>query len=764
MALNKKQLFFGGLFAVVMLFAVALFVPQQNALADGAVGGAGGASGCSGCPGVPHTNHGYGWYNFGVNDDGPADISGGGSWSSARDRCVNTGNDRVIAFIIQRPSGGPGNSSIYPYVSEDYYGYSLYNGDNGGNWLTFNQAKALYDTLPGNLKLGYTWGSNVAWFCYNSASEWYLRGDSYIQKGALNRNAATKDTITARPGERLNWYHDMRNNGPENMDRDIYFNIGKSGFSNGWNGNADPQGWRRGNAGQLFMTNYATNGGAYTLYDVTQNDVGNTLCQRINWQPISWNNGGVGQSNNACAVIPYSYALTPQIIDMTDNEVIENAIGPIPVSGRVTNSGDTKSHPNIQWQLTQVLYAPGDDIPQRPGGIDLRDPCTFFTGEIAGSCTATSSGSGTEAAGYAYRETKTYNATGTLGDRAVGTRICFAMSVRRNASVNTDWRHSQMYCRVVGKEPKVQVLGGDLIVGRESASNPGRQSDVDTSVTQPLSGRYFGSWAEYAIVASGNVRGMASGSGYVGADGGGSTTDVMCSLSYLTFTNGGNPGCSVNNIGLYEHTRSSPNTAGRFPISTSTPRITTPDVTLSDMQGLYTTNQATLNISGGADIGIDGKRGQEVIINAPNTTVTITDNIRYTGDTLTNIREIPQVIIIAQNIIVQDDVENIDSWLIAVGSGNEGRINTCGGSNDDSITEGTQPHAGQCGLKLTINGPVSANHLFLKRTAGSGTGVAAGEPAEVINLRADSYVWASGYSPGTGRLPTVTSTELPPRF
>jgi len=50
------------------------------------------------------------------------------------------------------------------------------------------------------------------------------------------------------------------------------------------------------------------------------------------------------------------------------------------------------------------------------------------------------------------------------------------------------------------------------------------------------------------------------------------------------------------------------------------------------------------------------------------------------------------------------------------------------------------------------------------RTAGSGVGVAIGDPAEVFNLRGDAYLWATAYSSNSDRLSTVSTKELPPRF
>ena len=141
--------------------------------------------------------------------------------------------------------------------------------------------------------------------------------------------------------------------------------------------------------------------------------------------------------------------------------------------------------------------------------------------------------------------------------------------------------------------------------------------------------------------------------------------------------------------------------------------------------------------------------------------MTIKGNIQYANNALSSVSDIPQVVIIARNIIISPDTTQVDAWLVTTGKDAQGSINTCG-----AVMAGSPSslNAGICNKQLTVNGPVVTNKLYLYRTAGSGTGKSAGDPAEVFNLRADAYIWASGYSPGTGRLPTVSTKELPPRF
>lgn len=72
--------------------------------------------------------------------------------------------------------------------------------------------------------------------------------------------------------------------------------------------------------------------------------------------------------------------------------------------------------------------------------------------------------------------------------------------------------------------------------------------------------------------------------------------------------------------------------------------------------------------------------------------------------------------------------------------------------------------ASTCNRELRVNGPVIAESLWLRRTAGSGTGEASGDPAEVFNLRPDAYLWAKGQAQGRGIWQNTSAKELPPRY
>ena len=133
-----------------------------------------------------------------------------------------------------------------------------------------------------------------------------------------------------------------------------------------------------------------------------------------------------------------------------------------------------------------------------------------------------------------------------------------------------------------------------------------------------------------------------------------------------------------------------------------------------------------------------------------------------------SISQLPQMIIIADEIRVSPEVTNIDAWLIA-GRGNkvgQGTINTCAGYSYNSLT------ASVCNQTLTINGPVFAGKLLLNRTAGAGSDLASPgnqatqsiKPAEIFNLRADTFLWSYAQAQRFSQANMVYSREMAPRY
>lgn len=603
----------------------------------------------------------------------------------------------------------------------------------------------------------YNFGSGAQGQCYTQIINvtvirkskpivWSLSASSTVRKGA----GASSANITATAGDRLTWTHQLRNNGPNATNSNVWSNIGVSGFTNGWTSGLSQGVMGPGAGVGVIRSNFS-----YNVYDVTQNDIGRTLCQWVQYDPTNTSGGRDGRGNQACAAVPYNYTLTPTVaLNRTEVEVG----GQVGVTGTVNNSGPTKSQ-NTTWQFSYITIAPGStNVPA--AGVTTAAPCTFYAG--AGRTCQTvpalsfASGGAANGAQVFNPGSIAFSRVANVGDLPVGTQVCYALSVRAASSgATTSWSHSAARCAYVAKRPLAQVIGGDLIVGRGGAT-----SSIVSTNTKLASGQRFGAWSEYGIAASGLINGMASASGYAG----GTTVTNLCGVSFLSFSNKvGTSACADNRIGQYVFRAAASTIAGRFPTASAE--------TISGSRGVdgltsgrTYTGTGTITLTAPANYRVEP--GKWVVINAPNATVNINSNIRYTDGALTSISQIPQVIIIAQNIVIADTVTQVDAWLVATGTGANGRVNTCRVTNPNSaeVIGFTDLTSDRCREKLQVNGPVIANHLFLRRTAGAGTGEASGDPAEVFNLRPDAYLWASNLQTGTAKAQTVLTTELPPRY
>ena len=252
---------------VTALFGVAVFVlavmtPQSAFAAVGSGGTGGGGGGGSG----PYTRYGFGWYRFTVGGPGPRDFQNGNTWSAVNSAC--RGYRYVMTFIVQRQTGGPTNARVYDdtwlWDWRNYEGWLNYQGNSGGNWVTRGNAWSMFNSLPASERSGYTIGRNVGWFCYEAASNFTTTGTTTVSPS------------TATVGTTLQWTHRLRNNGPT-ASTPIRSQTVNTGFSGaGFNGTQ--------NVTTAAMASGATRTHvSYATYTVRQADVGNSLCQQLQW-------------------------------------------------------------------------------------------------------------------------------------------------------------------------------------------------------------------------------------------------------------------------------------------------------------------------------------------------------------------------------------------------------------------------------------------------------------------------------------------------
>jgi hypothetical protein len=443
--------------------------------------------------------------------------------------------------------------------------------------------------------------------------------------------------------------------------------------------------------------------------------------------------------------LPRNYTLTPRIDTVSPNEI--EAGSKMTVTTSVTNVGDVNSQPT-QWEITQINVQPGQLAPHENEGdstVSGEAPCQSSGGAPAGNyfrngvaiCKNAARGGGVFDLGSPAGNLQPLLSGYDIGDVPVGTRVCFALSVQPRSNADGRWAHSKPICTTVGKKPKLQVWGGDISVrGRIETS---------TSVKDVSGVKTFGSWVEYGAFTVGTIDRFASGAGLNNQP-----NNAQVAWSKLTFANKDDAGADT--FGLYTTAagfRPQPGVAEYFTaISNKQPivggSVDVGSITFPTGGPVIVRTATDLTITGGAI-----PPGRSVVIVASGT-VTIAGNITYNDVPLSGVNAIPQVVIIAANINIQDNVSRIDSWLVASGA-----INTCSNFAGNLTS-------GKCGAFLEVNGPVITNRLILNRTAGSGVGPASGDPAERFNLRPDAYLWAQLLT--RGRAQTIYSQELPPRF
>lgn len=414
------------------------------------------------------------------------------------------------------------------------------------------------------------------------------------------------------------------------------------------------------------------------------------------------------------------------------------------------------------------------------------------------------------------------------------------------------WNISGASCRTIAKKPNVQIWNGSLYtegnintsVTRKWTNTKMRNEEYNGSKTD-----FFGSWTDYAIVANGKNKTMASGAvlGYnngrydLGGEGGkDSNSTTSQTLNPETIANNSSPTgkSKVNADASFKQNLSRLDARYKTKASTLISEIgrtsgktiyTTPtgmqvanvysDVKISEL-GIVKGNHPNKNtitnsgsggaISGGSLVKTlgDGTNDNTLVI-VSSGTVTIDRDICYgsCGDDATRLRdysygtstkksaELPQVLIFANNIQIEEQVTRVDAWLIAP----NGTVNTCAGhkiGEDSSTRKGVYARDasdyhytnGRCGLTLVVNGPVFAHHMELLRTAGAFHGYAdttsknvldrsigatgrsddkkkgSTAPAEIFNLRSDVYIWAYNQAQRYSEAVVTYTRELAPRY
>ena len=388
------------------------------------------------------------------------------------------------------------------------------------------------------------------------------------------------------------------------------------------------------------------------------------------------------------------------------------------------------------------------------------------------------------------------------------------------------WNISGASCRTIAKKPNMQVWGGNIYAGGGGVSTS--QSTPIVGANWSGSNRtIFGSWDEYGIlggsssgIASGAALGYSSSFNPIGGASSGSDLNPMSISSISSPTSLLLARLKSRYQIDTDYPRMSGGLCGRI-------HVTAGSITCGQLENgatyIHSSGNVTIRANSGSAIAIDHNEISETVTSTNSAksnkgtlildiagTLTIGQNICYGScsvynstvdggkgvyyqtmnkldvygrDTYKSIAEIPQVIIFAGNINITDNVTQIDAWLVSEG----GKIDTCSSGISD---------ANSCNKTLVINGPVFANSLALNRTAGALQGMRIKHtltgydlpfipmesdsspdpsvhniandghitPAEIFNLRADTYLWAYSQASRYTEAQTTYTRELAPRY
>lgn len=650
-----------------------------------------------------------------------------------RNRFNNGGaHDKVgSAFIIQEmrgdrrwPSGADINDWVDRMRNEDVTVRSVWDGNVGRtSWYDPGKRNTFYAPHPpvGRQVINvYDNGRRIAQIEHACGN--MVAGTITLPRPFDLEPDSRVNRTTASPGYTIRWTHTVRNvgGGPTTRAGHHAVDTGSTpGRTRSPNHNADfasnrPPGWSK---------------TVVQEYVVRQGDIGERFCQRFNIRPNNSYDFGTQSSAFACVRIVEDFELTPKLDGPRDdnvpvNEEVDDVDAIVDKTGRAETD-------RADWVFGRLIVPPGVSIPGAGGVTQSQESSQQRYRGNGRTWRQIEDGS------RIFRNSSTrvardsgYRIPGGLEN---GTRVCWTLAVSPPNGLYTGWRYARPLCITVRPQPlkpTTQLWGFDARIGGKIVTSTAR-----------ISNRTYGSWGEYGALSGGRNIGFGSASGLNN----GVPGTTQSSWSKLTFANAAQSDCS------------GPYGCHGF--------VGYPDAMVQALRSRCESSGTTVTqgvLNDHNIICVDG-------------TANITGNIDNPGGNTNNPGNLRQFVIIADDIIIDEDVRNVDAWLIAVPredpvTGEEvgGRISTCsavraGGSYFPSFESISSLSEATCPQRLTVTGPVVANGLYLFRTTDPNK---EGRPAEIFNLRADAFLWA--YAGGiTGADPVAQTTslrEIPPRF
>lgn len=682
--------------AVGVIAGTALIMLTQTAFAAVGSGGDGGGGG-GGEWG--YTYYGHGWDSFSVNGGGPSAGFHTGTWNNVKNACKSDNASTVMVYVLGTASG--------KWMGYNYH--SSYDGYSGGSppgGVSSATAHSRYNSLPASDKRGYTWGTNVAWFCWDiNPPKW----------GKMTATTSVNKT-TVRPGQSVTWTHKVWDTGSVGNDKtdtisgDVYWNDNTTGPipAGDKTSGALPQDVkpdksysRKFDKGQA---NGVTKSYTFTVPNSARN--GNRYCQYINGDKTSSNSSANFNSKGTdnCVVVSVAPPTTPppatssascsvsthpggylEVNSSNFSATISSSV--TKPSTRDNRNANGAGHVYTYSVINQKIVA-HSDVPPASQTDTGHSSATFNYARQSVPSVYGVDGTYT----YAIRMTDTNyvrHSVTTVDSRGRSHTTYYITS----SSTNHDGAAQTVDCPPAYQtyivKPYLQVTGGDVVSGTYPVAN---QAACATEGSGANAGKiigwnsgspsYNGSSVQYAAMANNLIQWFASAKA--------SASTVPKGLSFANTAGAAN---------------SDPTYGGGFNGVSSNCDFA------AEINSLPADHKLNGNVNA-SDLDYSGT----YYING---NLTIDNDIQYdyTGQT-----DNPQFkVIVNGNINITGDVSELDGVYISQG----GTINTCAGV-------GPSDRYAECNNSLTVYGALMGRTIDFYRTTGTLNGSAPGVAEHII--------------------------------
>lgn len=632
--------------------------------------------------------------------------------------------------------------------------------------------------------------------------------------------------VTARPGDLLRWDHYLRNDGKEEIDRDMTVHIdlmtrpkrgqfSESRFRIDWG--QSPQDFAEyrfgsgippqpGGGTPFFDTPSLLRRNDWNArrlvdnYHVTQNDVSNYVCGRVAWLPHTPDDGGWGHSTAACAYVPYHYpgcpegdpSCTPNNCTMRGDcpggTPVKRGVKPsvsaqpatVEAGGTATftynlnNAGPTKSK-DLHYQAYTFILRSGAGLPDNSprtvaypmswGAVGCGGRHVGWGSYRDGKCAGGVSGNTVVYPGEDVKMTRQYQVADLGAERWLaqpGDKICSYLALDQRWNVYNDVDSRTFVASNIACVTITKKPSLQLIGSDSYAKDGFTGSDVRENIVPGTDKR--GSYSQYGLLTGDEGVKDFGSAGYTTASV--SNHGSACKLSYAN-TSSASVSCS-NLSGLSPANLIKPDKG-----NLSTPKWPTsstglgPQVTIkqSMASGDYGRN-GSLIITGGS-LG----KGQHIRLFVKGD-VTINGDISAdeVNPIHSSLSDIPSLTVVATgDIRVEREVSVIAGTYVA-----GGKFESCKDAQNQKKTPALGVN-GVCKNKLKVNGAiVSGNSPIFRRTFGAGNLQEDNQwktdrissTAEWINYTPNLWLTTSNGSSGNQLegLTTTQVTNLPVRY